>query len=209
MDLNLIALNNIKVLANFDSDKNFLNCKDKIILESKIKDETFENITELSQIEYALYFSFHQLINTPIREFIEEYSRKDIIKLMNDAIYMVFLTYDKSILYEENVRISKIMNEIEDIVFNLKSNYKENMCYYKVIDTFDYLFTGFKAFHELSIDFNSHISGIKNYNMDDIDSPSDDYSSDGDDELRNDCCNIDAELEDELVENDFKRRKVE
>ena len=143
---------------------------------------------------------------------------------MNDAVIKVFSTYDKSILNEENERISKIMNEIEDIVFNLKSNYKENMCYYKVIDTFDYLFTGFKAFHELSIDFNSHISGIKDFNIDDIDSPSDDYSSDGDDELREDCSNItnidvelkdelddefEAELEDELEENDFKRRKVE
>ena len=54
----------------------------------------------------------------------------------------------------------------------------------QMLDVFDYLCTGFKAFHEFSIDFNSQISGIiydrdmYDIDIDDIDSPSDDSSSD-------------------------------
>jgi hypothetical protein len=65
-----------------------------------------------------------------------------------------------------------------------------------MLDMFDYLCTGFTAFHELSIDFNSQFSGIiyenddidiDDIDIDDIDSPSDDSPSDldSDDEIDN------------------------
>jgi hypothetical protein len=71
-----------------------------------------------------------------------------------------------------------------------------------MLDMFDYLCTGFTAFHELSIDFNSQFSGIiyeNDIDIDDIDSPSDDCPSDlsSDDE---------SDLE---TEDDNKRRKLE
>jgi hypothetical protein len=69
-----------------------------------------------------------------------------------------------------------------------------------MLDMFDYLCTGFTAFHELSINFNSQFSGIIYENddididdIDDIDSPSDDSPSD-------------LESDDE---SDNKRRKLE
>ena len=201
MDLNLIALKNIKVLANFNDDTHFLNCDDKIVLESKLKDDKFENITELSEIEYVLYFSFHQLINIPIREVIDDYSRKELLNIMIDAIATVYDVYDNSIYDIENKRICQMMNDIDEIVFKAKINYKRNKCYYQMLDTFDYLCTGFTAFHELSIDFNSQFSGIiyenNDIDIDDIDSPSDDSPSDLDSDLDSDD------------ESDNKRRKLE
>lgn len=202
MDLNLIALKNIKVLANFKDDTHFLNCDDKIVLESKLKDDKFENITELSEIEYVLYFSFHQLINIPIREVIDDYSRKELLNIMIDAIATVYYVYDNSIYDTENRRICQMMNDIDEIVFKAKINYKKNKCYYQMLDMFDYLCTGFTAFHELSIDFNSQFSGIiyenddidiDDIDIDDIDSPSDDSPSD-----------LDSD-----DESDNKRRKLE
>jgi hypothetical protein len=73
-----------------------------------------------------------------------------------------------------------------------------------MLDMFDYLCTGFTAFHELSIDFNSQFSGIiyendvdiddiDDIDIDDIDSPSDDSPSD-----------LDSD-----DESDNKRRKLE
>ena len=206
MDLNLIALKNIKVLANFKDDTHFLNCDDKIVLESKLKDDKFENITELSEIEYVLYFSFHQLINIPIREVIDDYSRKELLNIMIDAIATVYYVYDNSIYDTENRRICQMMNDIDEIVFKAKINYKKNKCYYQMLDMFDYLCTGFTAFHELSIDFNSQFSGIiyenddidiDDIDIDDIDSPSDDSPSDLDSDLDSDD------------ESDNKRRKLE
>tara|TARA_B110000881_G_scaffold204648_1_gene206406 strand:+ start:378 stop:992 length:615 start_codon:yes stop_codon:yes gene_type:complete len=204
MDLNLIALKNIKVLANFNDDTHFLNCDDKIVLESKLKDDKFENITELSEIEYVLYFSFHQLINIPIREVIDDYSRKELLNIMIDAIATVYYVYDNSIYDIENKRICQMIDEIDEIVFKAKINYKKNKCYYQMLDMFDYLCTGFTAFHELSIDFNSQFSGIIYENDDididiyDIDSPSDDSPSDD--------SPSDLDSDDEI---DNKRRKLE
>lgn len=204
MDLNLIALKNIKVLANFNDDTHFLNCDDKIVLESKLKDDKFENITELSEIEYVLYFSFHQLINIPIREVIDDYSRKELLNIMIDAIATVYYVYDNSIYDTENKRICQMIDEIDEIVFKAKINYKKNKCYYQMLDMFDYLCTGFTAFHELSIDFNSQFSGIIYENDDididiyDIDSPSDDSPSDD--------SPSDLDSDDE---SDNKRRKLE
>jgi len=51
MDLNLIAINNIQVLSEFNKKDNFLNCKNKIFLESVQKDDHFEDVTELVDIE--------------------------------------------------------------------------------------------------------------------------------------------------------------
>jgi hypothetical protein len=201
MDLNLIALKNIKVLANFNDDTHFLNCDDKIVLESKLKDDKFENITELSEIEYVLYFSFHQLINIPIREVIDDYSRKELLNIMINAIATVYYVYDNSIYDTENKRICQMIDEIDEIVFKAKINYKKNKCYYQMLDMFDYLCTGFTAFHELSIDFNSQFSGIiyenDDIDIDVIDSPSDDSPSDLDSDLDSDD------------ESDNKRRKLE
>ena len=204
MDLNLIALKNIKVLANFNDDTHFLNCDDKIVLESKLKDDKFENITELSEIEYVLYFSFHQLINIPIREVIDDYSRKELLNIMIDATATVYYVYDNSIYDTENQRICQMIDEIDEIVFKAKINYKQNKCYYQMLDMFDYLCTGFTAFHELSIDFNSQFSGIiyenDDIDIDDIDSMSLPYDSPSDDSPS------DLESDDEI---DNKRRKLE
>lgn len=193
-------------MANFNDDTHFLNCDDKIVLESKLKDDKFENITELSEIEYVLYFSFHQLINIPIREVIDDYSRKELLNIMIDAIATVYYVYDNSIYDTENKRICQMIDEIDEIVFKAKINYKRNKCYYQMLDMFDYLCTGFTAFHELSIDFNSQFSGIiyenddidiDDIDIDDIDSPSDDSPSDLDSDLDSDD------------ESDNKRRKLE
>ena len=204
MDLNLIALKNIKVLANFNDDTHFLNCDDKIVLESKLKDDKFENITELSEIEYVLYFSFHQLINIPIREVIDDYSRKELLNIMIDAITTVYYVYDNSIYDTENKRICQMIDEIDEIVFKAKINYKKNKCYYQMLDMFDYLCTGFTAFHELSIDFNSQFSGII-YENDDIDIDIDDIDSPSDDSPSDDSPS-DLDSDDEI---DNKRRKLE
>jgi len=204
MDLTLISLNNIKVLANFNHSKNYLYCKDTIILHVNgddggdggdgNKNRKLKNDT-LSEIEYVLYFSFHQLINIPVRELIDEYSRENILNMMKDAIENVYLIYDMPLNDVKNKRISLMIDEINDIILTAKKKYRKNKCYFKMLDTLDYLCSGFTAFHDLSIDFNSHISGIiydkKSYeiNLDEIDSPSDDLDSDD--------------------ENDNKRRKLE
>ena len=94
MELKKIAYNNIKLLANIDtnSDK-FINVKDKVILEEKEKDQEFENITEITDIEYPIYFSFTHILTIPYEEIIENYTydlREKTIDMMIKAISNIF-----------------------------------------------------------------------------------------------------------------------
>ena len=200
MDLNLISLNNIKVLSEFNKKDNFLNCKNKIILESVKKDDTFEGISELVDMEYALFFSFHHLLNIPTKYIIEDYTRKDIINMMIDAITNIYDIYETSIFEPENIRFYQMIENIDEIVFNAKINYKKHKCYFVMVDMFDYLCTGFKAFHELSIDFNSQMSGF-NFNSD-SDSDSEDSDNDPSPNVSPDVSDNEKEDENESSDNE-------
>ena len=201
MDLNLIAINNIQVLSEFNKKDNFLNCKNKIFLESVQKDDHFEDVTELVDIEYALYFSFHHLINIPSRFIIEDYSRKDILNLMIDAITNIYDIYEISMFEEENVRIYQMMENIDEIIFNATINYKQNKCYFKMLDMFDYMCSGFKVFHELSVNFHSQISGF-NFNSDSDDNDNDDNDSDDNGSDNNDSDDNDSDDNDNDNDSD-------
>ena len=114
INLNQIAIDNIKMLAEFDKENNFISFKDKIILESKEKEENFENITELYDIEYALYFSFNHVLtlvknydiswyegNRVVTLKQRKYTRDELISDMEDAIENIFDVYN-NVMYDDN-----------------------------------------------------------------------------------------------------------
>ena len=67
------------------------------------------------------------MINIPIREVIDDYSRKELLNIMIDAIATVYDVYDNSIYDTENERICLMIDEIDEIVFNAKINYKKQL----------------------------------------------------------------------------------
>ena len=163
MNLNLIALNNVQILSNLDLKKYYVDVKDKIfleVMEYNDSKESFENIVELKSLEYALYFSFHQLINMPMRELIEDYTRKDVLNMMDRALNNIYRLYGKDVFNDENERIYYILEDIDELIFKCKINLKNNYCKYRFLDVFDYLLTGFKVYKQRSITTLSYYNSI-------------------------------------------------
>ena len=167
MELKKIAYNNIKLLANIDtnSDK-FINVRDKIILEEKEKDKDFENITEITDIEYPIFFSFNYILTIPYEQIIENYThdlREKTITMMIDAISNIYDIYGDTIYLDENVRIYTILENIDALIFNAKLKHAEYRWYYNIVDYFQYLLTGFNngvdIFCSASKEFNNKLYG--------------------------------------------------
>ena len=167
MELKKIAYNNIKLLANIDtnSDK-FINVRDKIILEEKEKDKDFENITEITDIEYPIFFSFNYILTIPYEQIIENYTydlREKTITMMIDAVSNIYDIYGDTIYLDENVRIYTILENIDALIFNAKLKHEEYRWYYNIVDYFQYLLTGFNngvdIFFSASKEFNNKLYG--------------------------------------------------
>ena len=181
MELKKIAYNNIKLLANIDtnSDK-FINVRDKIILEEKEKDKDFENITEITDIEYPIFFSFNYILTIPYEQIIENYTydlREKTITMMIDAISNIYDIYGDTIYLDENVRIYTILENIDALIFNAKLKHEEYRWYYNIVDYFQYLLTGFNngvdIFFSASKEFNNKLYGYVETSEEEEDSDKD------------------------------------
>jgi len=242
MNLNTIALNNIIILNNLDLKKFHIDVKDRVfleVLENKDDVDNFTNIVELKNLEYSIYFSFHQLLQMPIRELIEDYTRKDVLNMMENALNNIYRLYGKEVFSDENERVYNIMEEIDSIIFECKLKLKQNYCKFKMLDMFEYLLTGFKVYHNTSYKVLSLYNCIHSSDSDEDDVPKP-YPfkdlEDNDDKIKiykpkltrtkseekllltGDICpqtssdddNDDDDVDDdEVVQNDAKRQKLE
>lgn len=218
MNLNLIALNNVQILSNLDLKKYYVDCKDKIfleVMEYNDSKESFENIVELKSLEYVLYFSFHQLINMPMRELIEDYTRKDVLNMMDRGVNNIYRLYGKDVFNDENERIYYILEDIDELIFKCKINLKNSYCKYRILDAFDYLLTGFKIYKQKSITTLSYYNSISNdepkvYPFKDLESDSDNDSNlESDSNISDNDSDNESDNENSDNENDNKRRKLE
>lgn len=167
INLSRIAIDNIKMLANFDKEMNFISFKDKIILESKEKEENYENITELHDIEYALYFSFnHVLTLIKTKDIQKKYTRQELVKDMEDAIEKIFDVYNNVMYDDNNECIYNMLEHIDELIFRKKNDLKYYKAYYYMVDYFDYLCSGFTAFYDTSIKYQNMNMGITDSDSD-------------------------------------------
>jgi len=155
------------MLANFDKEMNFISFKDKIILESKEKEENYENITELHDIEYALYFSFnHVLTLIKTKDIQKKYTRQELVKDMEDAIEKIFDVYNNVMYDDNNECIYNMLEHIDELIFRKKNDLKYYKAYYYMVDYFDYLCSGFTAFYDTSIKYQNMNMGITDSDSD-------------------------------------------
>ena len=125
MNLDLIAINNLSLLSEHNNDTHFLQVNDKIVFEEKEKDKDYENITELNDIEYPLYFTFNHTFT--LFDNIELYkSRKHLINLMSSAIENIYDMYRDTIHDDNNKRIKEILKHIDIVIDIIFDNYRNN-----------------------------------------------------------------------------------
>jgi hypothetical protein len=141
-ELNEIALNNLKLLNNLNH--NLKECQ--LVIEgnklSKSTDENYDKIVNLRELEYPIYYTFNQILNS-IRYSnlykIEGYSTKDLLYLMDNAI-------DSIVDMLENTEEDPNYDNFTDIIDNIDEKYiilrdrYESCSIWRITETFnDYL----------------------------------------------------------------------
>jgi len=161
MNLDLIAINNLENLSEFNNKK-YINIINKITIDIKDKDDKYENLTDISDIEFAVYFTFHHILTSNNNnKLIKKYSRKNILKLVDLSInnlYDVF-GYPENKEENENRRFYNLLDEIEVLSQKAYDNLYFYNCYYVFNDWFTYVCSGFKSYHEITMNMNDILHG--------------------------------------------------
>jgi len=144
VQLNRQAIKNLELISELNdtiSDYQLVIDGNKI---TQSDDENYEGIFSLKELEYPIYFSFHQLFNS-LRYSnlykIDDYRTKDILLIMDDAIEKVVDILDKTEDDPDNSTLSGIIDDIDNKFLVLRE--RDQTCsIWKLWETFnDYLDT--------------------------------------------------------------------
>jgi len=118
---------------------------------TRSEDDNYEGIFSLKELEYPIYFSFNQLLNS-IRYSnlykIEGYKTNELLHLMDDSIDKVIEILDKTEEDPHNNHLCEIIDEVDNKYLVL--NERNNTCsFWKIYETLnDYLDTFSEALLE-------------------------------------------------------------
>ena len=142
VQLNQQAVQNLKLLRELSdtiSEYQLVIDGNKI---TQSEDENYEGIFSLKELEYPIYFSFHQLFNS-LRYSnlykIDDYRTRDILLIMDDAIEKIVDILDKTQDDPNNAKLSGIIDDIDNKFLILRE--RDQTCsIWKLWETFnDYL----------------------------------------------------------------------
>uniref|UniRef100_A0A6C0BUK9 Uncharacterized protein n=1 Tax=viral metagenome TaxID=1070528 RepID=A0A6C0BUK9_9ZZZZ len=143
-ELNEIALSNLKLLNNLNH--NLKECQ--LVIEgnklSESSDENYDKIVNLRELEYPIYYTFNQILNS-IRYSnlykIEGYSTKDLLYLMDNAIDSIVDMLENTEEDPNHDNFTDIIDDIDEKFIVLRNRY-ETCSIWRVSETFnDYLDT--------------------------------------------------------------------
>jgi hypothetical protein len=122
--LNEVALNNIEVLSNLKNDE--IKFNGLTIKSIDDKDEDYKQVDNLSEIEYIIYFTFHQLIvYIQKNNDKQKINKSELIESMDTAIYNIYLYFKLN--EEDNSNIIKILNQIEELLYIIENDNKYSL----------------------------------------------------------------------------------
>ena len=120
--LNEVALNNIEVLSNLKNDE--IKFNGLWIKSNDDKDEDYKQVDNLSEIEYIIYFTFHQLIlYIQKNNDKQKINKLDLIEKMDTAVYNIYLYFK----FDDCGNIIKILNQIEELLYIIENDNKYSL----------------------------------------------------------------------------------
>jgi hypothetical protein len=178
-----VAIDNLLFLnkgSNFITNEYKLN---HLSFESS-KDDTFDTIYSLKELEYPLYFTINQLLNeihTSYDYTIHGYHKIDILRMLTDVIEMLYQYYETT--EETSDTFEKILDNLDDKVFSTQGYYKYGVCFWLPTQVKNYLdcfcLRSIQISKEIVNDYLEDIYSPGRYN----DGSSDEDSSDSSDGL--------------------------
>jgi hypothetical protein len=122
--LNEVALNNIEVLSNLKNDE--IKFNGLWIKSIDDKDEDYKQVDNLSDIEYIIYFTFHQLIvYIQKNNDKQKINKSELIDSMDTSIYNIYLYFKLN--EEDNSNIIKILDQIEELLYIIENDNKYSL----------------------------------------------------------------------------------
>ena len=144
MNLNNIAISNLELLCDLDDNVEEYNLVVDGNNIQRSTDENYDGIFSLRELEYPIYFSFHQLLNS-LRYSnlyrIEDYKTSEIIQLLDESIDNVINLLDKTQDDPQNNVLCRIIDDVDDKYDILRERH-DTCSFWKAYETFnDYLDT--------------------------------------------------------------------
>ena len=136
------AVNNLKILNDLNTNLN--ECQ--LVIDgnkiTKSTDENYDKIINLRELEYPIYYTFNQLLNS-IRYSnfykIEGYKTKDLIRLMDNAIDCIVDMLENCEQDPNHDNFTDIIDNIDEKFIILRNRY-ETCSIWRITETFnDYL----------------------------------------------------------------------
>lgn len=113
--LKIKALKNLDFLIKLNHDDNLISKRGELILQ-----EDFVQVDNIIDLEYAIYFTFHELL---INTNLYTYLNTDIIDKMDFSIDQIFDNKQLNELIENDEDFKEIIDDIDMKIFNLKEKY--------------------------------------------------------------------------------------
>ena len=123
-----IALSNLEILSHptkFSANKFRLENNEMISND----DDTFDTIYSLDDLEFPVYFTFHQLMNhvhSSYKTKYNGYTRLQLIELMNDALENLYENYETS--GAKHLRFGEMLDDLDEKVYFIQQYYKYGAC---------------------------------------------------------------------------------
>ena len=144
MNLNNIAISNLELLCDLDDNMEEYNLVVDGNNIQRSTDENYDGIFSLRELEYPIYFSFHQLLNS-LRYSnlykIEDYKTSEIIQLLDESIDKVIDLLDKTQDDPQNNVLCQIIDDVDD-KYDILRERNDTCSFWKAYETLnDYLDT--------------------------------------------------------------------
>lgn len=151
MNLNNIAISNLELLCDLDDNMEEYNLVVDGNNIQRSTDENYDGIFSLRELEYPIYFSFHQLLNS-LRYSnlyrIEDYKTSEIIQLLDESIDKVIDLLDKTQDDPQNNVLCQIIDDVDD-KYDILRERNDTCSFWKAYETLnDYLDTFCEALKE-------------------------------------------------------------
>ena len=151
MNLNNIAISNLELLNDLDGNIEEYNLVVDGNNIQRSTDENYDGIFSLRELEYPIYFSFHQLLNS-LRYSnlykIEDYRTSEIIQLLDESIDKVIDLLDKTQDDPQNNVLCQIIDDVDD-KYDILRERNDTCSFWKAYETLnDYLDTFCEALRE-------------------------------------------------------------
>ncbi len=134
MILDETALDNLKILSNYNKKNDLLTIKNKKQIFVHQKETEYESFNSLSDLEYPIYFSFYHLFTIYKKS---NYNRKYLLHLMDDALCNIYIQFEDVLDDNNYIDTIRVLQQIDKVLTTITNRYHNYQCFYTINDIYD------------------------------------------------------------------------